>query len=139
MKSKITFLALTLIASVAFFGCKKEDHISPSNTSSVISNGEWKVASFKDDGKDETAHFSGYTFKFESNGAVIAVKSSGTSTGSWSSGKDDSHTEIVISFPLAPLNELNEDWHVLKQSSTSIEMEHISGGNGGTDQLTFQR
>jgi hypothetical protein len=35
--------------------------------------------------------------------------------------------------------DLNEDWHIVSQSSTRIELIHVSGGNGGTDTLTFER
>jgi hypothetical protein len=139
MKNKITLLVLSLIISVTFSNCKKEDHVSPSNTSSVISQGDWKVSSFNDDGKDETSHFANYTFKFDDKGQITATKSGSSVNGSWSTGKDDSHTELNINFSSAPLNELNEDWHVLTQSSSSMELEHVSGGNGGTDKLNFQK
>ncbi|MEZ4988540.1 MAG: hypothetical protein R2795_26535 [Saprospiraceae bacterium] len=35
--------------------------------------------------------------------------------------------------------ELNEDWEIISQSDTRIELVHVSGGNGGTDYLTFER
>jgi hypothetical protein len=139
MKNKITLLVLSLIISVTFSNCKKEDRVSPNNTSSVISQGDWKVSSFNDSGKDETSHFAGYSFRFDDKGQLIATKSGSSVSGTWSTGKDDSHTELIINFPSAPLNELNEDWHVLSQSSSSMELEHVSGGNGGTDKLTLQK
>ena len=35
--------------------------------------------------------------------------------------------------------ELNDDWDVVSQSATKIELIDVSGGNGGTDYLTFER
>ncbi len=35
--------------------------------------------------------------------------------------------------------ELNDDWEIVSQSSTKIELTDVSGGNGGTDYLTFTK
>ena len=35
------------------------------------------------------------------------------------------------------LDELNSDWHIIEQNSNTIKLEDVSGGNGGTDYLTF--
>ena len=45
---------------------------------------------------------------------------------------------IVFSTP-ADFEELTEDWHIISISNTKIELTHVSGGNGGTDFLTFER
>src|SRR5688500_260022 len=42
-----------------------------------VSPGIYKVYKFIEKGKDETAQFKGYTFKFQSDGVLIATTSSG--------------------------------------------------------------
>ena len=41
--------------------------------------------------------------------------------------------------PLLPFEDLNDDWDFISQSSTKIELIDVSGGNGGTDYLTFEK
>jgi len=41
----------------------------------------------------------------------------------------------------SPLNfsKLSEDWEIISFTSSKIELKHVSGGNGGTDLLTFEK
>lgn len=131
-----------LMILLGFSACKKDDNSSNSVTAidSTIQQGSWKVTSLIDDGNNETSHYSGYSFQFASGGTVSATNSSGTVSGTWSSGNDDSQVKLVLNFnSINPFNELNEDWHVTQQSSSIIKLEHISGGNGGIDYLTFEK
>ena len=53
---------------------------------------------------------------------------------------DDSHHKLHINFvTTSEFEELNDDWHILEETSAIIRLEDISGGNGGTDYLTFER
>lgn len=36
-------------------------------------------------------------------------------------------------------NELSENWDIVSYSNSKIELIHVSGGNGGTDVLTFEK
>jgi hypothetical protein len=45
---------------------------------------------------------------------------------------------IVFLSP-ADFEELSEDWSILSISPSKIELKHVSGGNGGTDFLTFEK
>jgi hypothetical protein len=36
-------------------------------------------------------------------------------------------------------DELSEDWNIISQASTRLELIHISGGNEGRDYLTFEK
>lgn len=56
------------------------------------------------------------------------------------SNDDDDNIEFNIFFPVSGTNdfeELNDDWEIVATSTTKIELIDISGGNGGTDILTF--
>ncbi|MEZ5069461.1 MAG: hypothetical protein R2751_00485 [Bacteroidales bacterium] len=59
------------------------------------------------------------------------------------SGSDDDSPEDLhfhIFFSLSnDFEDLNDDWEILSHSATKIELVDVSGGNGGTDYLTFTK
>ena len=138
MKNIIKTITLLLLVIAAASSCKKDD--SPSLVDNTIQKGNWKITFFQDSGNDETSHFSGYEFIFNSDGSVTASNGNNSVSGTWTTGTDDSQSKLILNFgSTAPFDELNEDWHVLEETSTMIRCEHISGGNGGTDYLTFEK
>ncbi len=101
-----------------------------------------------DSDKVETDNFTGYIFTFNDNGALVAVKDSTTITGTWSvtdsnSSDDDggsSDVDLNIFFASPPdFEELSDDWDIISVSNSKIELTDVSGGNGGTDFLTFEK
>ena len=141
MKNIFVLLA---ILTVAILSCSKDDDnsstVSPGNVSNTVTSGTWRITYYWDSDHDETSDFSGYTFTFASGGVLTAVKSGTTVTGSWSTGTDDSKTELVISFASpASFIEISDDWEVIEMTSTRIKLRDVSGGNGGTDYLTFEK
>jgi len=156
MKNKLVML-LMLTGMIA---CDDNgDDVNPatqaqiSEVKSIASEGQWIVTYFWDSDKDETSSFTGYSFDFAANGSLVATKSATSITGQWSiTGEDDDDDDsddddddyddvdfnIVFSTP-ADFEELTEDWHIISISNTKIELIHVSGGNGGTDYLTFER
>ena len=113
-------------------------------------SGEWRITQFVDSGTDETNHFDGYTFQFGSNGSLTATNSANTYAGTWSvtddgSGDDDSGDDfddidfnIIFTLP-ADFADLSEDWEIVSLAESSMELRHVSGGNGETDLLTFEK
>lgn len=132
-----------LIVFFVMTSCSKDDDpvpITPTEVSNTLVSGTWRVTYFWDSNKDETNDFNGYAFTFSAGGVVTAVRSGSTVTGSWSTGQDDSKTELLLSFSSpADFVELSDDWEVVEQTSTRIKLRDVSGGNGGTDQLVFER
>lgn len=61
----------------------------------------------------------------------------GTFTGSGSSSGEVDFN-IFFASP-ADFAELTEDWNIISYSASKIELIHVSGGNGGTDLLTFEK
>lgn len=111
-----------------------------------VQTGSWKITSFIDSGNDETNHFTGYSFIFGSNGTLTATGGGSSVAGTWNIADNNSNDDSVddldfnIFFNLGnDFDELSEDWNVVSQSSSRIELIHVSGGNGGTDHLTFEK
>ena len=100
-----------------------------------------------DSGEDKTASFNGYNFTFGSNNLLTANNGTNNYTGYWSvensNSNDDSPSNdldfnITFSTPLQFV-ELSDDWEILQRSATVISLTDVSGGNGGTDFLTFTK
>ena len=70
---------------------------------------------------------------------MSATSGSTLVNGTWSSGNDDSQDKLYLNFTTSPFDDLSEDWHVVEQNSSTIKLEDVSGGNGGTDYLTFEK
>lgn len=130
-------LALLVISS-----CKKDDN-SPGTANAVsttLSSGAWKITHYLERDVDHTADFAGYTFTFNSNGAVTAIKGGNTVNGTWSAGNDDSRVKFILHFDAPdPFEEISEDWLVTERTNNRLKLQHTSGGDGHTDFLTFER
>lgn len=149
---KLKITTLLVVFSFVFFatGCTNDDD-GPSNTTqnqieNSVQNGTWRITKFIDSDKDETNHFTGYNFTFLSSGVLNADNGVNQYDGTWSitdsNSNDDSMDDLDfnINFNLAnDFEDLNDDWDIISRSSTKIELIDISGGNGGTDYLTFQK
>ena len=148
-----------LLAGVAVMGmmaCSDDDSSSTNNNSQIISevestvqSGTWRITSFVEETNDETNHFTGYDFTFNDNGTLTADNGTNTYTGTWSvtndsSSDDDDNSNSDVDFNIAfpsPDNftDLNDDWDILERTDTKIKLIDVSGGNGGTDYLTFEK
>jgi hypothetical protein len=113
------------------------------NVNSIITEGNWIVTLFDEDGVVKTSEFSGYAFDFNVDGSLIASLSGAPDkTGTWNSTTDSGKVKIPIAFATetdGPFESISEDWKVLTATSAKIELQHISGGDGSTDLLTFEK
>jgi hypothetical protein len=153
MKRKLFLPAflLSLIAGFVSTSCSNSGDDQADLQQAIVQenlqSGEWRITSFIDSGKDETSHFNGYTFRFDQNGSLISTNGNLTYTGSWSitdSNSNDDSPDTDIDFNILftgdnHFEDLSEDWHIVSQSETKIVLIHVSGGNGGTDNLTFEK
>ena len=136
------FVIACCLALLVVSSCKKDDN-SPGTASAVsttVSSGAWKVTYYLERDVDHTASFAGYAFTFNSNGAVAAVKTGNTVNGTWSAGNDDSKVKFILNFIAPdPFEEISEDWRVTERTDTKLTLEHVSGGDGHIDYLTFEK
>jgi len=163
MKKNILLRTMTLLV-LLFISCSSDngDEINSFNSaadiqeiSNLVSSGTWVITSFVDSGSDETTNFTGYGFSFNADGILVADNGTDTVNGTWSvtddSGSDGSNDDSSIDdssddidfniFFASPsnFNELSEDWDIVSRTESRIELIHVSGGNGGTDNLTFEK
>jgi len=148
MKSKEMKIAV-LACFVALFtivSCKKDDNKTKNTIESNVQSGTWKITKFVDSGTDETSQFSGYNFSFNNSGVLNASNGSNNFDGSWSitdnNSNDDSQDDLDFNINFSVTNnfeDLSDDWDFISQSETKIELIDVSGGNGGTDYLTFEK
>ncbi|MEQ9466405.1 MAG: hypothetical protein RLN88_03285 [Ekhidna sp.] len=137
-----------LVGLLLITSCAKDD--SNSNTlqeqiEEVLHDKTFVITSFIDSGNDETSHFNCYAFEFKSDGTVTATNDDETYNGTWSISNDasDDNSESDLDFNLHfsvtnAFEDLNDDWDIVNYNETSIELTDVSGGNGGTDLLTFE-
>ena len=146
---------LSLCAIALFIACSSDDDNGSSNNSSEITqirnqviDGSWRITSFIDSGQDETSDFNGYNFTFSSNGNLNATNMTNTETGNWSvsnnsnSSSSSNDIDFNINFNVPDthdFHDLNDDWDIVSYTSTTIVLIDVSGGNGGTDNLTFEK
>ena len=163
MKSN-NLLYTLMVFALLFISCSSDnsDDVNAANImadiqeiSDLVSTGTWTITNFVDSGSDETANFTGYGFSFNSDGNLVADNGSNTVNGTWSvtddsgsvdsnddSSIDDSSDDIDFNIFFASpsnFNELSEDWDIVSRTDSRIELIHVSGGNGGTDNLTFEK
>lgn len=146
MKAFVSTMALfTLLGLVS---CEKEDSsilTQIPEISAAVSTGTWRITYYLDSGTDKTNLFSGYAFTFNSNGTLSALKAAETVTGTWSvsnSSDDDSPSDLDFNILFATpalFEDLSDDWDVMEAMTNKIKLIDISGGNGGTDYLTFEK
>ncbi len=155
MKTRWIFLGL-LVSLIPLVSCESNDDpdtpqvdVNASELQSAALQGQWRITYFFDTDKEETDHFTGYVFTFGADGTVSASNGSVEVTGTWSvtdsSSSDDSPDDssdvdfnLLFTSP-ADFEELSDDWDILQYNASRIELIDVSGGNGGTDYLTFQK
>lgn len=160
---KMKFLkSVALVAITLFFvACSDDDGNAPldsnngtsaDQTAQNLQGSGWRITQFIDSGTNETSDFTGFVFTFNANGTVVASNGNVTVNGTWSvtdsnsSSDDDGNStdddDFNLFFAVGDDNDfedLNDDWDFVSSSANKIELIDISGGNGGTDYLTFEK
>ena len=158
MRRRIEIFMLTVIFSMLCMACDQKDDndvqtsMSAQQIRSIVESSNWQVTYFYDTDHEETSNFSGYSFSFNEDGTLVAVNGNTTVTGTWSindnsgsssdddgnSSTNDNDLNIFFASP-EEFEDLTDDWDIISISNDQIELIDVSGGNGGTDYLTFSR
>ncbi len=155
MKTKLILLNL-FAAALLVASCDSND--DPANTAadvnaaelqSTAQDGQWRITYYFDSDKEETDDYTGYAFTFGADGTVTASNGTTEVTGTWSvtdssssddSPDDSSDVDFNLFFAAPPIfEELSDDWDILEYSGNRIRLIDVSGGDGSTDYLTFEK
>jgi len=132
--------ALIIFLAVLFAGCKKTvENIQQDLVILAMTDGQWGVTSFTQNGTNITADFASYKFKYYSNKTVDAIKS-GTveKTGTWDGNASTMTTSANFTGAAYPLNLINGSWHIDRNSWTYVEATQVTGTETRTMRLDKQ-
>lgn len=104
-------------------GCKKiAEKIAEDAVVKAMTDGQWKITKFTQNGTDITSSFEGYTFQYYSNKTVDAILN-GTKerTGTWDGNAAAMTT--WADFPSAPnpISLINGTWNITNSGWTYVE------------------
>ena len=143
--------SLFLILLNVVFSCSSDSSsnssIDPTPVINTVNKGTWRITFYEDSSVNETSNFAGYNFTFGSNSILSATNGVNVYVGTWSvtsdtSGDDSPSNDLDFNIAfISPANfsELTEDWNIVERTDTKIKLVHVSGGNGGTDYITFEK
>lgn len=133
------YLSLTILI-LTLFSCKKAIEQAQENAvMQAMTTGQWVVAKFTQNSNDMTTGFSGYSFKYNTDKTVNAIKNNAVeTTGSWDANTDA--LTITASFLNAnqPLPLLNGTWHIDNTTWTSVDASMTAGTETKTLKLVKQ-
>ncbi|CAM3656114.1 hypothetical protein FLGE108171_08675 [Flavobacterium gelidilacus] len=149
----IPLLAMIFMLNVASMCSNDDDSNSSSNSDPVpvintMSQGTWRITFYEDSGENHTNYFTGYNFTFGTSNVLTASNGVDIYTGIWSVTNSDTNDDspsndldfnILFTSPTNFSDELSDDWDILSRTDTKVELVDVSGGNGGTDYLTFEK
>jgi hypothetical protein len=112
-----------IILALCFSGCKKYvESIQEDLVIKAMTDGQWKVTSFKRDTSNVTASFSPYTFQFKEDKSVDAIKNGAVeSRGTWNGNAEKRTIAATYTNANATLLLLNGTWEITKNSWTFVE------------------
>jgi len=135
MKLRLQLFALLFLTGI--YSCKKTvENVQEDLVIKAMTDGEWKITSFTQNGTDLTADFSNYRFKYYANKTVDATRF-GTveKTGTWDGDAASMTTWANFNTPPYPLNLINGSWKITRNSWTYVEATQTNGSETKTMRL----
>ena len=133
MKRLITLFSLIILLG----GCKKAtEKIGEDLVIKAMTDGQWKITKFIQNGTDITSSFSNYRFQYYSNKTVDAILNGTTErTGTWDG--DASAMTTSANFPGAtnPISLINGTWNITNNGWTYVEATQTNSGETKTLRL----
>lgn len=136
MKKLIT---LFVIAS-ALTNCKKAaEKIGEDLVIKAMTDGQWKITKFTQNGNDITANFSTYKFQYYSNKTVDAINNGVTEqTGNWDGNATARTTWANFPGSTNPIALINGTWNITNNGWTFVEASQTNGTETKTLRLDKQ-
>ncbi|OJV54860.1 MAG: hypothetical protein BGO31_16065 [Bacteroidetes bacterium 43-16] len=136
---KITTLALGV--AFAAVSCQKVDGESTDKKAGeILQQKNWRMTGYYDDGNDRLVSFTGYSFTFNNDGTVHAIRDGVVFNGSW---KDTMYTDTVGSTAslklqfdnTRPFNGLNKNWMVIEKTTKTLHLRYQDFPKGPYDDV----
>lgn len=120
-----------LILTVLLSGCKKTiEQVQEDLVLKAMTDGQWKITNFILDGSSKTADFANYKFKYYSNKTVDAFNNGVVEKrGTWDGNASTMTTSANFSGAVNPLDLINGNWNITKNSWTYVEATQNIGAN----------
>jgi len=139
--SKLMKKLITLILGAIILGsCGKTiEKVGEDLVIKAMTDGQWKITKFTQNGNDITSSFSSYKFQYYSNKTVDAILNGVKErTGTWDG--DAVTMTTSASFPGAPdpIALINGSWNITKNSWTYVEAKQTNGAEVKTLRLDKQ-
>ena len=120
-----------LLGSLIFIlaGCKKSiEKIKENAVISAMTDGQWVITNFVNNGTNNTFEFSNYKFQFYSSNTVDAIKNGSTEkTGTWNGNATNMTIDATFPNAILPLSLINGSWHIDNNSWTFVDASQKSG------------
>ena len=129
-----------LIPVLCFFflaGCKKAiENKQEDLIIKAMTDGQWTVTSFVQNGNDITANFTNYKFQYYSNKTVDAINNGAVEkTGTWDGQAATMTTWANFTNALVPLSLINGSWHINNNGWTYVVATQTNGSETKTMRL----
>ena len=132
---QLTFLIL--FTSLFTSSCKKTIEAAQEDlVIKAMTDGQWGVTSFTLNGTNITADFATYRFKYYSNKTVDAINNGSVEkTGTWNGDANTMTTSANFTAAAYPLNLINGNWQITRNSWTYVEATQTVGTDTKTMRL----
>lgn len=135
MKNYVAFLIL--VSFLGLTGCKKAiEKLKEDAIVKAMTDGQWVITSFVQDGNTITSDFAGYSFKYFANKTVDAIRNGSVEkTGTWDGDAATMTTWANFNNATTPLNLINGSWHIDNSSWTYVVATQTGSGTTKTMRL----
>ena len=136
MKRLIPLLFITILLG----SCEKAaEKIGEDLVIKAMTDGQWKITKFTQNGTDITSNFSGYKFQYYSNKTVDAILNGVTErSGTWDGNASAMTTYANFPGATNPILLINGTWNITKNSWTYVEATQTNGTEVKTLRLDKQ-
>lgn len=134
-------IILALGAAFMAVGCQKVDGESTDKKAGeILQQKNWRMTGYYDDGNDKLVSFTGYSFTFNADGTVRAIRDGKELVGTW---KDTTYTDTVNTSPslklqfdnVRPFNSLNKNWIVFEKTTKTLHLRYQDFPKGPYDDV----
>lgn len=127
------------IIFVAIACSKTKQEIQEDLVIKAMTDGQWAITNFTQNGTNITADFAAYKFKYYSNKTVDAIKNGSVEkTGNWDGDATTMTTSASFTGAAYPLSLINGSWHIDRNSWTYVEATQTIGTETKTMRLDKQ-